>query len=75
MSLAQVTGLPIVPVSYFLGWKIRPNSWDRFQIPVPFSRCEVTVGHIVRIPREATDVEREALRKQLEADMIAISRD
>jgi lysophospholipid acyltransferase (LPLAT)-like uncharacterized protein len=75
MSLAQVTGLPIVPVSYYLSWKICPNSWDRFQIPLPFSRCEITLGQILRIPREATDAEREALRKQLEAEMIAVSGD
>ncbi|HXR47449.1 MAG TPA: lysophospholipid acyltransferase family protein [Candidatus Limnocylindrales bacterium] len=75
MSLAQITGLPVVPVSYYLGWKIQANSWDRFQIPLPFSRCEVTVGHVLRVPREATDAEREALRQQLEADMVAISRD
>jgi lysophospholipid acyltransferase (LPLAT)-like uncharacterized protein len=75
MSLAQITGLPVVPVSYYLSSKIRLNSWDRFQIPVPFSRCEITVGRVLRIPREATDAEREALRKQLEADMVDISKD
>lgn len=75
MSLAQVTGLPVVPVSYYLSWKIQPNSWDRFQIPLPLSRCEITVGRVLRVPREATDTEREKLRKQLEADMVAISRD
>src|SRR4029077_17081604 len=37
MSLAQLTGLPILPVSYSLSWKIRAGSWDRFQIPLPFS--------------------------------------
>jgi len=75
MSLAQITGLPVVPVSYYLGWKIQANSWDRFQIPLPFSRCEITVGHVLCVSREATDAEREALRKQFEADMVAISRD
>jgi len=75
MSLAQITGLPVVPVSYYLGWKIRPNSWDRFQIPLPFSSCEVAVGHVLRVPREATEAEREELRRQLEADLVAISRD
>jgi len=75
MSLAQVTGLAILPVSYYLNWKIRPNSWDRFQIPLPFSRCEITVGRVLRVPREATDAEREELRRQLEAEMVAISRD
>ena len=75
MSLAQVTGLPIVPVSYHLNWKIRLKSWDRFQIPLPFARCEITVGQILRVPREATDAEREELRKQLEAELRAITRD
>ncbi|HTA95249.1 MAG TPA: lysophospholipid acyltransferase family protein, partial [Verrucomicrobiae bacterium] len=48
MSLAQLTGLPIVPVSYHVNWKIRVKSWDRFQIPLPFSRCEMIYEKPVR---------------------------
>jgi hypothetical protein len=75
MALAQVTGLPIVPASYHLQWKIQLKSWDRFQVPLPFSRCEVSAGRVMRVPREATDAERESLRQQLETEMRAISRD
>jgi lysophospholipid acyltransferase (LPLAT)-like uncharacterized protein len=75
MSLAQITGLPIVPVSYHLKWKIQLKSWDGFQIPLPFSRCEVVGGRVFHAPREATDAEREELRRQLEAELLAISRD
>ncbi len=75
MSLAQLTGLPIVPVSYHLGWKIRVKSWDRFQIPLPFSRCEVIYEKPVRIPREATVAEREQLRQRLETELRSITRD
>jgi hypothetical protein len=75
MALAQVTGLPVVPVSYHLNWKIQLKSWDGFQIPLPFSRCEVFAGRVLRVPREATDAEREELRKQLEAELRAISQD
>ncbi|MGA3285548.1 MAG: lysophospholipid acyltransferase family protein [Verrucomicrobiota bacterium] len=75
ISTAQLTGLPIVPVSYHLNWKIRARSWDRFQIPLPFARCEITVGKTMRVPREALDAEREELRKQLEAELRAITRD
>jgi lysophospholipid acyltransferase (LPLAT)-like uncharacterized protein len=75
MSLAQVTGLPIVPVTYNLGWKIRVKSWDRFQIPLPFSRCEMIYAKPIFVPREATDAEREKLRLQLETELRAISRD
>ena len=75
IALAQVTGLPILPASYYLRWKIQAKSWDRFQIPLPFSRCEMLLGQPVRVPREATDAEREVLRQQLERTLKEISRD
>ena len=75
MSLALLTGLPILPFSYHLNWKIRPKSWDRFQIPLPFSRCELIVVEPIRVPREASDAERENLRQQLEQVLKSISRD
>jgi lysophospholipid acyltransferase (LPLAT)-like uncharacterized protein len=75
MSLAQLTGLPILPVSYHLTWKIRVKSWDGFQIPLPFSRCEVQVEKPVYVPREAPDAERERLRQHLEKTLREITRD
>jgi hypothetical protein len=75
MSLAQVTGLPILPVSYHLRWKIRLRSWDRLQVPLPFARCELYLGKPVRVPREASEAEREALRQELESAMRAITKD
>lgn len=75
IALAQITGLPIVPGSYYVHWKIQPRSWDRFQIPLPFSRVEMLIGKAIRVPREATDAEREALRRQLEQTLREISRD
>jgi hypothetical protein len=75
LLLAQLTGLPIVPYTCNLGWKIRVKSWDRFQIPLPFSRCEVVFEKPIRVPREATDAEREELRRRLESCLRAITRD
>ncbi len=75
IGLAQVTGLPIIPVSYYLGWKNQAKSWDRFQIPLPFSRCEMVFGQPVRVPREPSVAEREGLRQQLERTLKEISRD
>jgi lysophospholipid acyltransferase (LPLAT)-like uncharacterized protein len=43
ISTAQITGLIIVPVAYHLNWKIRLKSWDRFQVPLPFARCAITL--------------------------------
>jgi hypothetical protein len=75
MSLAQVTGLPIVPFSYDLDWKIRPKSWDRFLIPLPFSRCEMRMGKPICVPRNASDEQREALRQELECALKSSARD
>lgn len=75
ISLAQLTGLPIIPFSYHLNWKISAKSWDRFQIPLPFSRCEMNVEKPIRIPRDASEAEREALRLQLERTLKELSRD
>jgi len=73
MTLAQITGLPIVPASFRLQWKIQLNSWDRFQIPLPFSRCEIYLGKMTTVPRDISDEEREQLRKVLGTEMLATS--
>lgn len=75
MSLAQLTGLPILPFSYHLNWKIRAGSWDRFQIPLPFGRCDVVVEKPIVVPREATDEQRAELRQKLERTLREISKD
>ena len=75
MKLAQLTGLPILPAALNLNWKISVKSWDRFQIPLPFARCEVCLGKTFRVPANASDAEREELRRRLEAEMRAITRD
>jgi lysophospholipid acyltransferase (LPLAT)-like uncharacterized protein len=75
VALAQLTGLPIVPVTCHTPWKICAKSWDRFQIPLPFARCDVVFGEPLRIPREAGEREREALRLELEKRLQAGSRD
>jgi len=75
MTLAQLTGLPILPCSYRLNWKIRLKSWDRFQIPLPFARCDILTGELIRVPREASDDDRNRLRQQLHDALMGITHD
>ena len=75
MALAQLTGLPIIPASYHLTRRIAVNSWDKFQIPLPFCRCEIKVAPTIRVPRECSDAERAKLRQQLEQSLQSISED
>lgn len=75
MSLAQLTGLPIIPVSYHLSSKLELKSWDGFQVPLPFSRCEVFLEKPLRVPRECDEPARKLLREQLEHTLHSISED
>jgi lysophospholipid acyltransferase (LPLAT)-like uncharacterized protein len=75
ISLAQVTGLPILPFSYHLRWKFSIRSWDRFQVPLPFGTCELRTWKPLRIPRDADEAERERLRVHLEQTMNLITTD
>ena len=75
ISLAQVTGLPIIPVTCNAERKLCLKSWDRFQIPLPFSKCELILNTPIVVPREACEVRREELRMQLENCLRASSED
>ena len=75
ISLAQLTGFAIVPASYNLSWKISLKSWDRFQIPLPFSRVTVSFGEPLAVPRDASDEAREALRRELDRRLMAMTKD
>lgn len=74
-SLAQLTGLAIAPITLNLTRKIRLRSWDRFQIPLPFSKCVVQLCPLVRVPREASDDERAAARRIIEEQLRAATID
>ena len=48
LYLAQKTGLPIVPIANALSRKVEiARAWDRFQVPLPFSRAVVAHGRLV----------------------------
>jgi lysophospholipid acyltransferase (LPLAT)-like uncharacterized protein len=75
ISLAQLTGYPIIPFGFYARQKIVIKSWDKFQIPLPFSLCEMNSAKPIYIPRDANEADREKSRKQLEDTLKAISRD
>jgi lysophospholipid acyltransferase (LPLAT)-like uncharacterized protein len=49
--LAQLTGKPILPISIAASRTWRFKTWDRFELPVPFSRVVIAFGEPVRIAR------------------------
>ena len=74
-ALAQLSGASVIPATYHASRKLSLKSWDKFQIPLPFARCEVTLGLPLTCPRDATETQREEFRAQLEAALRDITRD
>jgi lysophospholipid acyltransferase (LPLAT)-like uncharacterized protein len=65
LRLAQATGRPIVAIDAQLGWKLELKSWDRFQIPLPFSRCHLVTSRLIHVPADAGEEELAAYGQQL----------
>jgi len=55
-TLARLSGAPLLPLSWSATrvWTLR--SWDRMQIPKPFSTIHVTAAPPLPVPREAEDL-------------------
>jgi lysophospholipid acyltransferase (LPLAT)-like uncharacterized protein len=75
IAAAQLSGHPLVPVSYRLNSKIQAKSWDRFQIPLPFSKCTVMIGAPISVPRKMDDKERQAIKERLQREMDSLTID
>ncbi len=58
---AQITGLPMIPLSVGASAAWHFDSWDRFMVPRPLSRIKIVYGEPVSVPRDAGDEELDAL--------------
>jgi len=65
VMLAQLTGKPILPVSIAASHTWRFSTWDRFELPLPFSRIVIAYGEPVKMPR---GIDAESLAR-LQAEM------
>ena len=73
--LAKLTGLPVVPFGFAWGSRIRLTSWDRFQVPMPFSKGIFKFGNPVEIAPDVSDADAEIIRKNLEAELKILNND
>ncbi|MEX2220937.1 MAG: lysophospholipid acyltransferase family protein [Candidatus Rokuibacteriota bacterium] len=67
ITLARLSGAPIVPVSLGASREWRLGSWDEFRIPRPFARCVMRFGEPIPVSRAADRAVEEAARKEVEA--------
>ena len=65
--LAKATGNPIVPFHIESDRHWTANSWDRTQIPKPWSNVSIAIGEPIEVPPGADDAAMEKARLTLEA--------
>jgi lysophospholipid acyltransferase (LPLAT)-like uncharacterized protein len=66
LKLSFETGKPIIPVKIKYSKKIVLNkSWDKFEIPYPFSKCEVIFGNNFYYPEYKYDGELDNFKKEI----------
>jgi len=70
--LAKKTGNPLIPfvIETASFWQMR--SWDRLQIPKPFSRARVFFGAPIFVPADASDEEIEIKRIELQTELLGL---
>ena len=71
IRLAQLTGAPVIPISYSVSRKITLRSWDSFMIPLPFGSATLRIGAPIDVP--AGDEHREPKRLELERALQAMA--
>ncbi len=69
IKAAQLSGVPVLPVSGAVGRRRILRSWDSFCLALPFSRGVIQWGEPIEVPRQADDAELERLRLRLEDDL------
>ena len=72
VEAARLSGCAIVPVTFScMSGKVL-KSWDRFLVPRPFSRALIAYADPIEVPPRADATTLEALRRQLEREMIEL---
>ena len=70
--LAKATGNPVLPFHLEASAHWTMGSWDRTQVPKPFSTGALAIGEPIAVPADADDTEVERKRQALESSLSAL---
>ena len=66
VTLAKLSGRPIIPAAYASSRRIDLDTWDKASINLPFGRAAFIIGDPIYVDREADEAELEAMRVRVE---------
>ena len=67
--LAKKTGNPMMPFVVECKHFFRLNSWDRMQIPRPFTRVNVIIGEPIYVSPDADEAELQSSLERLQSSL------
>ena len=69
VTLARLSGRPIVPVAVVTSRSMRFNSWDRASLGLPFGRGVMVLGEPIFVPRDADEAATAQARHAVEVGL------
>lgn len=72
IKIAQLSGAPLLPISYCAdrAWVLK--TWDRFVLPKPFCRIVIAVGEPVPVARRLDEAAAVQIQRQMEQALAAL---
>ena len=73
IQLAGITKLPLFPMTFSAKNKLTLNTWDKFILPLPFTRCSINFGTPINLASRASEELIEEKRLELETQLNQLS--
>ena len=73
ITLAQLSGAPIIPIVNACSRKIHFNSWDNFFLPLPYSRVQIIIGEPIEVKKRVSAEQITLFQRQLTEQLNQLS--
>jgi len=73
VTLAQLSGAPLIPITNACSRKIHLKSWDNFFLPLPYSTVQIVVGEPILVEKRVSPEQIAEFQQQLTDQLNALS--
>ena len=73
LMVARLSGVRVVPVAAIASSALRFSSWDRMEVPLPFSRIALVEGEPIRVPPHPGPEEEARLMARLKESLDSVN--
>lgn len=75
IRLAQMAGIPIIPLQASINSKFEIPSWDKYHVPHFFAKGVVIYGEPIFVPKELSDEEFKGYQNQIEEELFELQKE